>query len=170
MWNWNMKSFSIETLIFFFRKFWVSIILDLAKTVWALWILSQKSTRRIYDESALSTGKPWTCEYVTLLQWFHRGTLNKHCYIARNFWPTFFMSILFRQSFKATIFRRILKVFHSKVSCGFLRQDSWCGERFHISIIKELSASKKQISWLVYTYSRFQGNLFEIVEIMKIPN
>ena len=41
-----MKSFSNETLnIFFFRKFCFSYILDLAKTVRALRILSQKSTR-----------------------------------------------------------------------------------------------------------------------------
>ena len=39
------KSFSNETLNFFFRKFWASYILDLAKTVWALRILSQKFTR-----------------------------------------------------------------------------------------------------------------------------
>ena len=41
----NMKSFSNETLNFFFRKFCFSYFLDLAKTVWALRILSQKFTR-----------------------------------------------------------------------------------------------------------------------------
>ena len=45
MWKRNMESFSNETLNFFFRKFWASYILDLAKTVRALRILSQKSTR-----------------------------------------------------------------------------------------------------------------------------
>ena len=40
-----MKSFSNETLNFFFRKFWASYILDLALTVPALRILSQKCTR-----------------------------------------------------------------------------------------------------------------------------
>ena len=40
-----MKSFPNETLNFFFRKFWASYILDLAKTVRALRILSQKSIR-----------------------------------------------------------------------------------------------------------------------------
>ena len=40
-----MKSFSNETLNFFFRKFLVSYILDLAKTVRALRILAQKSSR-----------------------------------------------------------------------------------------------------------------------------
>ena len=45
MWKQNMKSFHNQTLIFFFRKFWTFYILDLAKTVLALQILSQKSTR-----------------------------------------------------------------------------------------------------------------------------
>ena len=40
-----MKSFSNETLNFFFGKFWVSCILDLAKTILALRILPQKFTR-----------------------------------------------------------------------------------------------------------------------------
>ena len=40
-----MKSFSTETLNFFFRKRRVSNIFDLAKTVWALRVLSRKSTR-----------------------------------------------------------------------------------------------------------------------------
>ena len=31
-------------------------------------------------------------------------------------------------------------------------------------------ASKRQISRLVSTYDRFQGNFFEIVEIVKITN
>ena len=41
-WNWNMRSFANETLNVFFRKFWTSQILDLAKTVPVLRILSQK--------------------------------------------------------------------------------------------------------------------------------
>ena len=45
IWKQNMKSFSNETLNFFFRKFCFSYILDLAKTVWALRILLQKFTR-----------------------------------------------------------------------------------------------------------------------------
>ena len=40
-----MKSFSIETLNFCFRKFCFSNTLDLAKTVWTQRILSQKFTR-----------------------------------------------------------------------------------------------------------------------------
>ena len=39
MWNWNIKSFSNETINLFFRKFWASFIFDLAKSVWAPRIL-----------------------------------------------------------------------------------------------------------------------------------
>ena len=56
MWTWNMKSFTNLA----------SYILDLEKIVWTLRILSQKSTWNF----------PFTCEYVTLLQSFHRGTLR----------------------------------------------------------------------------------------------
>ena len=45
IYKWNMKSFSNETLNFFFRKLCLSYILDLAKTVWALRILSQEFSR-----------------------------------------------------------------------------------------------------------------------------
>ena len=40
---------------------------------------------RLLNERVLSTGEPCTCEYVTLLQSFHRGTLSIHWYIAQNF-------------------------------------------------------------------------------------
>ena len=40
-WKRNKKSFSNETLNFFFRKFWVSYIIDVAKTVWAPRILHE---------------------------------------------------------------------------------------------------------------------------------
>ena len=33
----------------------------------------------------MSIGEPRTCEYVTLLQSFHRGTANIHRQIAQNF-------------------------------------------------------------------------------------
>ena len=35
--------------------------------------------------TALSTGEPCTCEYVTLLQSFQRDTLSIHWYIAQSF-------------------------------------------------------------------------------------
>ena len=40
---------------------------------------------KLLNERALSTGEPCSCEYITLLQSFHRGTLSIHWYIAQNF-------------------------------------------------------------------------------------
>ena len=37
-----------------------------------------------WNERALGTGEPYTCEYVTLFQSFHRGTLSTHWYVAQN--------------------------------------------------------------------------------------
>ena len=104
-----MKSFSNETLNFFFRKFLVSYISDLAKTVRALRILQQKSTEKLWNKRALSNGEPCTCECVTLLQSFHRGTLSTYLFIAQNFQSTFYMTVLFRRSSKTTMFSRFLK-------------------------------------------------------------
>ena len=44
IWKQNMKSFSTETLNFSFRKFLASYVFDLAKIMWTLLILSQKSS------------------------------------------------------------------------------------------------------------------------------
>ena len=41
--------------------------------------------QKLCNKRVLSTGEPCTCEYVTLLQSFHRGTLSIHWYIAQNF-------------------------------------------------------------------------------------
>ena len=44
--------------------------------------------QKLCEKRALSTGELSTCEYVTLLQSFHRGTLSLHWYIAQNVQPT----------------------------------------------------------------------------------
>ena len=69
IWNWNMKFFCNETLNFLFRKFWVSYILDLAKTVWALQILSQKPTRNLEWKSFEHWGMMylWICYLVPVI-------------------------------------------------------------------------------------------------------
>ena len=41
--------------------------------------------QKLCNKRVLSTGKPCTCEYVTLLQSFHRATSSIHWYIAQNF-------------------------------------------------------------------------------------
>ena len=101
-----MKSFFNETLIFFFRKFWASYILEKCKSSTNL---VAEIYQKLWNKRSLSTGEPCTCEYVTLLQSFHKGTLSIHWYIAQNFQPTFSMSVLFRCSFKTAIFSRFFR-------------------------------------------------------------
>ena len=70
MWKRNGKSFSNETLNFFFRKFWTSYILDLAKTVRALRISEKKvwiKTNR--GEENIKTNVIWT--FTHLIQLIH---------------------------------------------------------------------------------------------------
>ena len=74
IWKQNMKSFSNEALNLFFRKFWRFYVLDPAKTVLALRILSEKSIRNFEIKKALRAGEPCTCEYITFPQSFHKGS------------------------------------------------------------------------------------------------
>ena len=39
----------------------------------------------LLNEGALSTEEPCTCEYVTFVQSFYRGTISLHWYLAQNF-------------------------------------------------------------------------------------
>ena len=71
MWKQNMKSFSNETLNFFLRKFWDSYILDLAKTAWALRILSQKSTRNFAIKELWELEKSNGAKWHSLVILFH---------------------------------------------------------------------------------------------------
>ena len=66
--------------------------------------------QKFCNKRVLGTREPCTCKYVTLLQSFHRGTLNIHWHIAQNFQPTFSISVLFRRLFWTAIFRRFSKV------------------------------------------------------------
>ena len=40
--------------------------------------------RKLCNKKVLRSGEPCTCEYVTLLQSFHRSTLSIHWYTAQN--------------------------------------------------------------------------------------
>ena len=74
----NMKSFFDETLNFFFRKFWASYILDLAKTVRALQILWEKFTRNFGIKEL------WALEnhiLVNMLLWSSHFTEGHYVYI-----------------------------------------------------------------------------------------
>ena len=95
---------------------------------------------KLLNERALSTGEPRTCENVTLLQSFHRGTLSINWDIAQNFQPTFSISVLFRRSSKTAMFSRFLKVaiatlnFMNKVYNGKILPE------FSVSMLKEIIA------------------------------
>ena len=106
----KMKSFSNETLNFF-RKFWVSYILDLAKTVRDLRILQQKSTSNfgIKEFWALENHVPylWMCYFAPIIS--HRYIKYRLVHSWKRL-AYLFHVVLLRHSFKAAIFSRFLKV------------------------------------------------------------
>ena len=71
-----MESFSDETLSFSFRS---------CQNCMSSANLVAEIHQQLWNKRALITGEPCTCEYVTLLQSFHRGTLSIRWYIAQNF-------------------------------------------------------------------------------------
>ena len=96
--------------------------------------------QKLWNKRALSTGEPCTCEYVTLLQSFHRGTLRIHWYIAQNFQPTFSMSVLFRQLFRTAIFSRFSQV--AIATSNFMNEfyNGGFTPEFSVSMLKETIA------------------------------
>ena len=65
------------------QTFCLSYTLDLTKT--ELYKSCRRNSQETLYKRALSTGEPYTCEYVTLLQSFHRGTLSIQWYRAQDF-------------------------------------------------------------------------------------
>ena len=132
-----MKSFSNETLNSFLQK-----VLFLPHFGSCKNRLSSANTvaqihQKLCNRRALSTGEPCTCESVTLLQSFHRGTLSIHWYIAQNFYPNFSMSVLFRRSFKTDIFGRFLKVAIASSNLMNEFQNGGFTPEFSVSMLKE---------------------------------
>ena len=76
---------------------------------------------KLLNERVLNTVELCTCEYVTLLQLFHRDTLSIRTYIAQNFWSTFSMSVLFRRSCETAMLSRFLKV--AIATSSFMNKD-----------------------------------------------
>ena len=105
-----MKSFSNEILNFILQKVKSLLHFGFCQNSMSSANLAAEIHQKLWNKSAKSTGEPCTCEFATLLQSFHRGLLSMHWYIAQNLQPTFSMSVLFRRSFKITIFSRLLKV------------------------------------------------------------
>ena len=88
-----MKSFSNETLNFFLQKVLFLLHFGSCQNCMSSANLVAENHQKLCNRRVLSTGEPCTCEYVTLFQSFHRGTLSIHWYIAQNFQPTFSMSV-----------------------------------------------------------------------------
>ena len=75
--QWNTNFFSSESSVS--PTFWI------LPKLYELCESCRRSSLETCNKRVLSTGEPCTCEYVTLLQSFHRGTLSIHWYIAQNF-------------------------------------------------------------------------------------
>ena len=105
-----MKSFSNETLNSFLEKVLFLLHFGSCQNCMSSENLVAEIHQKLCNKTVLSPGEPCTCEYVTLLQSFDRGTLSIYQYIAQNVQPTFSMSVLFRRLFRTAIFSRFSKV------------------------------------------------------------
>ena len=118
------------------------------------------------NKRVLSTGEPCTCEYVTLLQSFHKGALSIHWYIAQNSQPTFSMFVLFRCSFRTSIFSRFSKV--ATATSNFVKESYNFGfaPEFNFSMLKETIALVWGYisSWKIYMKTKYV--IFHIIKIM----
>ena len=65
-----MKSFSNETLTFFHQKVLDLLNFESCQKCMSSANLFAEIQRKLWNKRVLSTGKPCTCEYVTLLQSF----------------------------------------------------------------------------------------------------
>ena len=79
-----MKSFFNETL-FFLQKVLFLLNFGSCQNCMRSANVFAEVDRKLCNEGVLSTGKPCTYEYVTLLQSFHRCTLSIYWYIVQNF-------------------------------------------------------------------------------------
>ena len=105
-----MKSFSNQALNIFVQKVLFLLHFGSFQNCTSSTNLATEIHQKLFNTRVLTTGEPCTCEYVTLLQSFHRGTLSIHWYIAQNFQPIFSMSVLFRRLFRIVIFSRFSKM------------------------------------------------------------
>ena len=80
-----MKSFSNETLNSSLQKILFLPLFGSRQNRVSSANLDAQIYYKLCNRRALSTGEPCTCEYVTLLQSFHIGTLSIHWYVAQNF-------------------------------------------------------------------------------------
>ena len=141
-----MKSFSSETLNFFLQKVLFVLHFRSCQNYMSSANLVAEIHQKLCNKRVLSTGEPHTCEYVSLIQSFHRGTLSIHWYIAQNFQPTFSMFVLFRRLFKTVTFSRFSEV---AIATSDFMNELYNGEfvprQFEIMYLKR--GNKKQHQW-----------------------
>ena len=134
IWKRNMTSYSNETLHFSFRKFCFSYILDLAKTVWALRIFSQKFTANFVKKElwALENHVLVICYFTPVIaQRYIKYTLvhsSKHL-------VHLFYVRLFRRLFRTAIFSRFSK--RAIVMSNFLSEFYNCGFEPEFSVLMQ---------------------------------
>ena len=133
-----MKSFSNETLIFFLQNVLLLLHFGSCQNCLSSANLVAKIHQKLCNKKVLSTGDPCTCEYVTLLQSFHRGTLSIYWYIAQNVQPTFSMSVLFKRLFRTAIFSRFSKVATATSNFMYEFYNGGFAPEFSISMLKEI--------------------------------
>ena len=75
-------------------KFFLQKVLDLLSFFMSSANIVAEIQFKLLNERVLSNEEPWTCEYATLLQSFHRGTLNIHWHIAQKFLAYLFYVLL----------------------------------------------------------------------------
>ena len=133
-----MKSFSNETLNIFLQKVQFLLHFGSCKNCMSSANLVSEIHQKLCNTSVLSIGEPCTCEYVTLIQSFHRGALSIHWYIAQNFQPALSMSVLFRRFFRTAIFSRFSKV---AIATSNVMNEFYNGRflpEFSVSMLKEI--------------------------------
>ena len=148
-----MKSFSNETRNFFLQKVLFLLHFGSCQNCMNSANLVAEYHQKLCNGRVMSTEEPNTCEYVTLLQSFHRGTLSIRWYIAQNVQPTFSMSVLFRRLFRTAIFSRFSKVaiptsifMNEFYNCGFLCLVFQCSKKSlrQFEIMYQKQGNKKQ--------------------------
>ena len=134
-----MKSFSNEALNFFLQKVLFLLHFGSCQNCMNSANLVAEYHQKLCNRRVWSTGERYICEYVTLLQSFHRGTLSIHWYVAENI-PTFSMSLLFRRLFRTAIFSRFSEV--AIATSNFMNEFYNCEflSEFSVSVFKEIIA------------------------------
>ena len=132
-----MKSFSSEILTFLIQKVLGLLRFGSCQNCKSSTNPVAEIHQKLWNERVLSSEEPCTCEYATLPQSFHRGTLSIHCYITQNFQSTFSMVVLLKRSFKTVIFSRLLKVAIASPNFMIEVYNGGFASEFSVSMLKQ---------------------------------